>query len=395
MKLKPFIMDFVYSSFGVVLYNAIIQFVINPYLNRTVGSDIFGTILSLLSVIALFATTFGVGCNNSRMLAESEHREINDDFIYCIFKMCLFSSILISIIIFFFYNDKLDGSILSIFLCIFTILRYYMDVKYKIDLNYKGFCIYYIAIAFGYTIGILFYKITGIWQIIYLTGEVLAIGICIFPIYKKRKIVKSKYYSKHFRSAIMLSISMFMTNSIIQLDRVLLSILSTGTSVTIFYVATLCGKIIALVVVPLNGVVIGYLIKNEKKMSNGLLGILIIIIFFVTFIFAGIGMLFSYILIPIMYPEIFCMAKPILFIANLGQAFFFSSEVCQIIILKDTKERIQLFVNTICFFVLCILGTGLTLRFDYYGMTYAVLITTIIKFVLTSILGWNYLKKAR
>ena len=52
-----------------------------------------------------------------------------------------------------------------------TVFRYYGDVEYRLNLNYRRYFIYYLLIGIGYLAGFGIYYVTGQWVWIYLTGE--------------------------------------------------------------------------------------------------------------------------------------------------------------------------------------------------------------------------------
>ena len=52
-----------------------------------------------------------------------------------------------------------------------TVFRYYGDVEYRLNLNYRRYFIYYLLIGIGYLAGFGIYYVTGQWVWIYLIGE--------------------------------------------------------------------------------------------------------------------------------------------------------------------------------------------------------------------------------
>lgn len=52
--------DLVYSIAGLVCMNGVIQLFMYPYLEKLQGSAAFGDVLTLLAVVSILATTFGL-----------------------------------------------------------------------------------------------------------------------------------------------------------------------------------------------------------------------------------------------------------------------------------------------------------------------------------------------
>lgn len=70
------------------------------------------------------------------------------------------------------------------------------------------------------------------------------------------------------RSLMLLSGTELIAAVILNADRLILQAISGGVAVTIFYAATLVGKMVSLVSVPLNGVVIGHLAKYDGTIKR-------------------------------------------------------------------------------------------------------------------------------
>ena len=55
--------DLIYSIAGLMLMNGMLQLLINPTLNNWMGEDAFGNYQSVLAVVSIMGTTFGVAAN--------------------------------------------------------------------------------------------------------------------------------------------------------------------------------------------------------------------------------------------------------------------------------------------------------------------------------------------
>lgn len=391
-KLELLMLDFIYSVFGIVTYNVILQFIVNPYLNKELGNEMFGSVLSLIAFILLFAGTFGSGCNYSRMLVKKDIENIEGDYFYFLFYSCCLSGFFIVIYNCLFISCKCDNILFTLILCIFTILRFYLDVFFRLKKDYKRFGVYYVLLGIGYFFGILIYQVIKIWQIVFIIGEFFAITYSILRINKKLSFKKSEQYLCHIKSTTILSISDFMSNGILQIDRILLGIFSEGRAVTIFYVATLCGKILSLISFPLNGIIIGYSTNLKRNPKKIMILYFSLIMTMVTFLFMGVGLIISNILLPILYFDLYDSVKSIIFVATLGQAFYFTSSICETAYLKFLKEKKTLIINTISLILLIFLS--ITFRdYSYKGMAYALLLVNVIRFIALNVLGYIYVYK--
>ena len=161
-----------------------------------------------------------------------------------------------------------------------------------------------------------------------------------------------------------------------------------------FYVATLVGKIVALVTVPLEGLVISYLNKYEDKISYKL---------FLGFaggasalaaVMIAASTVASHILIPFMYgDEIYNAASPYFIVANAGQVFFFISTVLITFVLKISGESSQLAMNLIYLAVFAAVVIPGVIFGGLWGLAYAIAAVNLFRIIFIITYGLLKLKK--
>ena len=148
-------------------------------------------------------------------------------------------------------------------------------------------------------------------------------------------------------------ISTFIFNA----DRIILRSLIGSAAVADFYVASLFGKTVALLTVPLSGVIIGYLAKYRGSLSVRTMNMITA--------FSGIGILLgtaactgaSHLIIPLLYPNHLDVIKAYFASANLSQVLYFAANVVTVILLRFARSKYQLYVNAAyaaAFAVICI-----------------------------------------
>lgn len=388
--------DLIYSIAGLMLMNGMLQLLINPTLNNWMGEDAFGNYQSVLAVVSIMGTTFGVAANYSRMVKHREHKDCNTDysiFLIIISALCIPVSAAALIM----YKSFTVGAFLLLVpLSIFTVLRYYGDVNYRMNLNYKGFFIYYAVITLGYCVGLLFYKLTGKWELTILSGELLAF-IFVFSsgkIFRGEPFKKSPYFKENIKSMTVLSSTNIISAVAQNSDRIILRFATGGgDAVTTFYVSTLLGKVVSLLTTPLNGVLIGYLTKYEgkitKKMylifSGALLGVGVIAM-------AGcyVG---SMIFVKLFYPNVYDAAKSYFFLANAGQIFYFISNCLMTVMLRIANEKYQMYLNIVYAVIFAATVLPMTLAMELTGLTYSLLIANAAKFILIVAVGLVKIQK--
>lgn len=388
-KLKGLTGDFMYSMMGLVVMNGVIQLALYPFLNKKLGADEFGVVLTLISFVAIMGSTFGTAANYSRMVTRMKNHDSNGD--YNIFLLMIAGlSVVVSICGLIWLNKfSVLAEVGYLALMVFTVLRYYSDVEFRLNLNYKRYFIFYLLISVGYIAGIGLFYVTHSWIVAMLCGECLAVGYVLAAggIYRGELFKKSEYFKDNMRSLMLLSGTELIAAVILNADRLILQAVSGGVAVTIFYAATLVGKMVSMISTPLNGVVIGHLAKYDgtiKKSTfvrlclGSIVGSLL-----VNIVCVGV----SYVFIRIMYADIFEQVKPYLWFANLGQVFYFVANTLTVVLLKFTDEKYQLVINVLFLIAFVVIAVPMTMMWELWGMAIALVAVNLIKILLIMAVG--------
>lgn len=394
-KIKGITGDFLYSVMGLVVMNGVIQLLLYPFLTRQMGAERFGVVLTLLSIVAIMGSTFGTAANYSRMVSHTKGQDTNGD--YNTFLLMIAG---VSIVVSFAGLLWLGEGGLLYFICYYllmvvTILRYYADVQFRLAINFKRFFIYYLLISIGYIAGVVIYPISKSWLVAMLIGELLAVGYVIWrgDIFSRPVFGRSQYFNRNLKSMLILSGTELIAALVLNADRLMLQVFAGGTAVTVFYAATLIGKMISMISMPLNGVIMGHLGQYKGRMPSNVFlkicgasiaaGLLLDI--------ACVGV--SYVFVKIMYADIFELVVPYLWIANAGQIFYFLSNTLTVILLRFTEEKYQLYINIVYLIVFLIVAVPMTMAWKLWGMAWALLIVNLIKILVIAVIGRVQLQK--
>lgn len=394
-KLKGITGDLIYSMAGLMVMNAVIQLVLYPQLNRYMGEERFGVVLTLISLVAIMGSTFGTAANYSRMVTRKNGTDSNGD--YNIFLLIIAGlSVVVSVAGLLWLDELTPIMFIGFFaLMVMTILRYYSDVEFRLNLNYKRFFIFYLLIAVGYLAGLLMYPLTNSWIIAMLLGESAAVVfvIIIGGIFRRPLLEKSENFGINMKSAVIMSGTHLIGALVLNSDRILLQAFAGGVAVTVFYAATLIGKMMSLISTPLNGVIIGHLNRYEgglkAKTFAKICGASIVLGAVMNLACVGV----SYVFVKIMYPDIFDMVVPYLWIANAGQIFFFISNTLTVILMRFTAEKYQLYINITYLIVFLLIAVPMTYVWQLWGMAIALLIVNTAKVAIIAMFGCVQLAK--
>ncbi|MGM9971077.1 MAG: lipopolysaccharide biosynthesis protein, partial [Anaeroplasmataceae bacterium] len=347
----------------------------------------FGVVLTIVSMISIVAGSIGTSINNARMVYINEGKTNNGDYNLLILITGSIGILITCVFLVINHIFTLSNVIFVNILLIVTAFRYYADVEYRKNLKYGYFMLYYVLIGVGYGVGALLYFIVPVWEICFFVGEVLALIL----VFIKGNIFKDFFKTSSLRSplyqiALSFMIGELINNVILNIDRLLLNYFMSGSDVTTYYVASLVGKIVALVTVPLTGVIMGYLrrFKGEFKKKYVLIYMASCLgLAFLAFIGCEI---FSPILIKLLYPSVYDAAHEILLYAILAQIIFFSANLMLILIIKYKKPVVQLVINILHLVVvlaLCIIGIKLK---GLRGFAFSLLCGNIFKLIVIIII---------
>ena len=147
--------DFIFSVLALVIYNGVLQLLINPELSKRMGADAFGTVLYLISVVSIMGAGFGTGASYSRMMAKKNREETNGD--YNVFLLTIAAiSVPVTFISLHVAKVVSAGLFLPVLvLMIVTVCRYYADVQYRMTIRFKEYFLFFLSTSMGYVLGLL------------------------------------------------------------------------------------------------------------------------------------------------------------------------------------------------------------------------------------------------
>ena len=129
----------------------------------------------------IIAISVGSACNYARMTesATKDTWNINYNIILMASSVIVIPVMLI-IVKFCGVPMTVTEAVTFLILTILTMWRFYADVEYRLHLNYKGYFLYYLFISIGYLIGIVLFKVTGMWALALIPGEIAGL-IMVLP----------------------------------------------------------------------------------------------------------------------------------------------------------------------------------------------------------------------
>ena len=328
--------DLVWSLAAMLLLNGMIQIVIYPFLQRRLGVAGYGDMLYQVSMATILGAGMGLAVNNYRLLHQADKGLQNGDYLLSLALLlgagCVPLALLLGV------GPVQTAACLLLALCIG--LRYYSDVAYRLTLDYKAYFLYYLILSVGYLAGLALWPLLKSWISVLLLGEAACVAFCMLRggIYKPLNRSAQPWIT--VRSILPLASSYLLYNAVVQMDRVLLRHLLGSEAVGVYYVASLLGKIIALLVGPINSVLLSYLSKMKQGLSEKTALKLLAGILAVSVLFFGMIAVAAPFVTRMLYPDIDCAS--LLLRANLGQILCFTGSLLLTILLTLAPSRWQL-----------------------------------------------------
>ncbi len=366
----------------------VLQFLIQPYVARVIGTEKYGAVLTIISLLNIGMGIFGSPLNNARLIDDQYYKETKGDYNIFLSLLSLLNTIFIFIAIRS-YNFDIDwiSYLLLLLISILSVVSSYLEADYRIHLNYKRIMLSKLVQTVGYGFGCLLFAKTKRWEWIFFVGFGLKLIYSFFTtsLWKEPFGITSNI-RKTTKRIFFLVFSSAIGSILVYLDRLVIFPLFGGTELSIYYAASIVGKTVNLATDPLAGVLLSYLAKmksvSRKQFSFYILALVVLAIigYFVCFVI-------SKPLISILYPD--CLPRAMLYVpytvaaAMLGIVYSFVWPL----VLRFGKNSYP-FLITVSKAALYILVIVLTIkRVGIMGVAYATLLATGLQALLAIILG--------
>lgn len=367
--------------------NGVLQVLVYPLLNRFMGSDQLGELLYLMGLVAILCPSVGQALNTSRLVVRRDYEVKNGDYNIL---LLLFGGVGTAVTLMVGKNSMASVSVIfwTVLLLMTTIFRYYGDVEYRLNLNYRNYFNYYAVLTAGYVAGFGLYFLTKNWFLVFVTGEVAALvylaatGTVFHGFFRR-----SSWFGTAFQRGGFLVISYLITNLTLNIDRLVLEHLIGHLAVTQYYVTSLIGKTLVLLVAPVNTIIISYLTRKQERMGRKQflqftgIGVGVSLVFFIG---SQIG---TPLFVWLFYRDLYESVKGMMTVVNLSQILGVLSAYLFIVVLTFTEEKWQLILQILHLAIITALVLLFTKNSGIMGFAEAVLIANAIRVAAVILLG--------
>lgn len=378
--------DFIYTFLALLLVNIILQLVIYPLINIYYGAEELGNIVYLSGIIYTISASAGGALSNQKLILRNKYLNTNSDFNIIVILYSVIILVILCIVGLVSNLSFINTLLFGVSGCL-VFLRYYSEVEFRMNNDFKGYLFYYIIVSVGYLIGFGFFILTNCWFLIFIVGESLAV-IYVFiigDIYRSQSLTGEIFTILKIVSILVLSY--FLGAVAAHYYKIFINWYLNNTSVTIYYVATFFGKSLDLVITPITTLLVSYLTskKGEKfkiraKKSPIFIG-MIAIFLYICFITAT--PIYTY----IFYNNLFYDVIKINFIANIAQTISVISSILIVLVLVKLGAKMH-FIIQLSFVVCYVISTTiLCICYGIIGFAIGACIGYMVRFVLIIIVG--------
>lgn len=266
--MKRAIVDSALNVVAVALPTAALQLLVFPMAAAGLDSDSYGLLTTVFALMNLVPGTLGLALCNIRLLYNSNYADkgVAGDFPLLLRSSCLLAAVPIAGVLLFYGVREAANLIFALLTTCIWLMREYYGVAFRIRLDFKAVLICNVGLAVGYLAGYALFRVSTCWGVILLTGQLVSLAL-ILPRTDlwKDPATKTELYSKVRTDVVQFSAAAFLSRCISYSDRVLLFPMIGGHLVSVYYVSTLIGKMLSMVITPLNTVLLSYISRGRTK----------------------------------------------------------------------------------------------------------------------------------
>lgn len=359
----------------------VLQLVILPLLTKRMSEDNYGLLVTILAILNTIPASFGNVLNNIRILYDKKYIERKGDFSIILFMFEVISAIAVVIcaIIISKEFELLSVSLLILISLLWLAKEYYI-VAFRLVINYKAILITNIIVAIGYLTGYIIFLLCRYWQYIYILGNLFGL---VYVLHKSKLHIEPFSHTNLFSFILKQSCLLLASGILLKLmtyaDKFIIYPILGGSTVSIYYVSTLSGKIVSLLVAPVAGVMLTYLTrmkKNNKIFSQALsLGTIICLLGYLF------GVLVSRPVLSAIYPTFVDRAMEYIYITTGTAVLSALYSLLNPFIINFFDMKWQIFVNAITVILYISLSLALLSVGGLVGFCFGTLITNLLRVV--------------
>lgn len=382
MNKRKVVFDMALNIVATAIPTFVLQLLILPNLAKFMSDDNYGLLVTVLAFLNVMPSTMGNVLNNIRLLYNENYVETNNEGDFNILLAILEGVNFLSVTVFLFYYD----SNLTLFTVLMTgitallwLAREYFLVAFRLIINYRAILLCNVIMVGGYGIGYLLFLGTKVWQVIYISGLLCSLIYCF---------IRSRLWKEPFKitplfkrtstQGLLLLIAKILNRLLVYADKIIVFPVLGGALVSVYYAATVFGKVVSLMITPVNSVVLTYLAKAKKKTDSMLKSALLVGIA-VCAVGYIVCVLISRPVLTILYPQYVDNAMNYIYLTTGTTVLYALISIVDPFIMKFFDMKWQIAINGGTVVVYLALGISLMILWGLMGFCVGALLTNVLK----------------
>ncbi len=382
MNKRKVVFDMALNIVATAIPTFVLQLLILPNLAKFMSDDNYGLLVTVLAFLNVMPSTMGNVLNNIRLLYNENYVETNNEGDFNILLAILEGVNFLSVTVFLFYYD----SNLTLFTVLMTgitallwLAREYFLVAFRLIINYRAILLCNVIMVGGYGIGYLLFLGTKVWQVIYISGLLCSLIYCF---------IRSRLWKEPFKitplfkrtstQGLLLLIAKILNRLLVYADKIIVFPVLGGALVSVYYAATVFGKVVSLMITPVNSVVLTYLAKAKKKTDSMLKSALLVGIA-VCAVGYIVCVLISRPVLSILYPQYVDSAMNYIYLTTGTTVLYALISIVDPFIMKFFDMKWQIAINGGTVVVYLALGISFMIPWGLMGFCVGALLTNVLK----------------
>ena len=382
MNKRKVVFDMALNIVATAIPTFVLQLLILPNLAKFMSDDNYGLLVTVLAFLNVMPSTMGNVLNNIRLLYNENYVETNNEGDFNILLAILEGVNFLSVTVFLFYYDSnltLFTVLMSGITALLWLAREYFLVAFRLIINYRAILLCNVIMVGGYGIGYLLFLGTKVWQVIYISGLLCSLIYCF---------IRSRLWKEPFKitplfkrtstQGLLLLIAKILNRLLVYADKIIVFPVLGGALVSVYYAATVFGKVVSLMITPVNSVVLTYLAKAKKKTDSMLKSALLVGIA-VCAVGYIVCVLISRPVLSILYPQYVDSAMNYIYLTTGTTVLYALISIVDPFIMKFFDMKWQIAINGGTVVVYLALGISFMIPWGLMGFCVGALLTNVLK----------------
>lgn len=379
--------DIIFNIIANLIPVAVLQLIVLPYIANGLGDEKNGQFLTILALLHFIVPITSNSLSTARLLLNQKYQEdkIIGDFnlwlsLYAISNLGL---VVIGCLLYFDKVDTIDIATICL-LSVIWMIKDYLLVEFRLSLTYSKILINNIFLTIGLLAGTYVFTFFPKWYIIFISGYGVAFIHAVLSTSLLREPFSKTYEFKHLSNVIIKLVAANILGMLaVNMDRLLLFPLAGGVMVSIYFSASIIGKIVTLISSPISNVFLSYFVRIKQLSLRNFYRILILSAILGISAYAII-ILVSPLLLKWLYPQWWIESMKYIHITSGISSIELVTALTMPILLRFNGVNVQMKLQTIYFILYLVCGLLLYQFWELKGFALGVMLATLSKMCLIS-----------